>query len=76
MSVFFYELADGLVAVVFEGGVVSQELICDVLGDLLVDTRLALLVRDGVLVPLGFLLLPLELLDPFCCLLAGDGLCS
>lgn len=40
MGVFLDQLADGLVAVVLQGWVVSQDLVGDVLGDLLVHACL------------------------------------
>lgn len=76
VSMLFYELADGLVAVVLEGGVVSQDFVSDVLGYLLIDTCFAFLVGNGMFIPFHLLLLSLELLDPLGSLLAGDGLGS
>ncbi len=72
MGVFLYELADRLVAMVLESRVVSKYFVCDVLGNLLIHTRLALLIRRSQLVPLHLLLLPLQLLHTLCSLLAGD----
>ena len=40
VGVLLDQLADGLVAVVLQGGVVSQHFVRDVLGDLLVHARL------------------------------------
>ena len=59
VSVFFYKLTDGLVAVVLEVGVVAEDLVGYVLGDLLVHTCHGLLLGGGHLVPLRPLLLSL-----------------
>lgn len=72
MGVFLDQLADGLVAVVLQGWVVSQDLVGDVLGDLLVHACLRFFVSCGQLVPLDFLLLPLQLLHALGCPLAGN----
>ena len=59
---------------VLEVGVVPQKLVCDVLGDLLIDAGHGLLLGAGHLIPVNIFLLFLELLDPLCGLVAGDGL--
>jgi hypothetical protein len=59
VSMFFYQLTDGLVAVVLEVGVIAEDLVRYVLGNLLVHTCHGFLLGGGHLVPLRPLLLSL-----------------
>lgn len=70
MGVLFDKLANRLIAVVLEVGVVSQQLISNVFGYLLVYTCHGFLLSSRQLVPLLVLLLFLQLLDSFHGLLA------
>lgn len=74
MSLLLQQLANRLVAMVLEVGVIPQHLVSHVLGDLLVHTRHRLLLGIRHLVPVHLFLLLLQLLHPLSSLLARHRL--